>query len=190
MLYKTFAFKFFFLAFFVGLALQCLAQQKTHLLIDMNGIGQLKIGMNQEEIEKLLNKKFMLRNAMDTAVSHHDTAFTKYQNTSVQLFFQRQYTSEHSYYMTLFALKTKSPLYKTEEGITVGADKLKIISAYEAYELFTGPEFEDEAQTIRSKIKHLVTVVNDGGDRRLVFYLRNKKVEAIEVTTVFTDEEK
>ncbi len=52
-----------------------------------------------------------------------------------------------------------------------------------------GPEFEDEDFTKKSKTKYLINVNNNNGDRQIVFYLNNKEVVAIEVKTVFSDEE-
>ena len=120
MVYKPSVLKQIFFLLCIALAANVSAQNKDYL-ISMNGIGALKIGMSQAEVEKMLNQKFVLRNALDTAVSHHDTATAKYKNSNVQLFFQRQYTAENIYSMYLMGLKTKSPLCKTETGIGIGA---------------------------------------------------------------------
>lgn len=188
MAYKTVVLKKVFILFFIGFAIQSAAQNKDYL-IDMNGIGTLKIGMSQAEVEKMLKQKFVLRNALDTAVSHHDTATAKYKNINVQLFFQRQYMAENIYSMYLMGLKTKSPLCKTETGIGIGSDKLKIIAAYETDFVSMRPEYEDEEQSVKSKTKYVITIINDSGERRMAFYLRNNRTEAIEVMTVFNDEE-
>ena len=68
-------------------------------------------------------------------------------------------------------------------------DKLKIIAAYETDFVSMRPEYEDEEQSVKSKTKYVITIINDSGERRMVFYLRNKRTEAIEVMTVFNDEE-
>ncbi len=83
---KKFVLKKVFILFLIGFTLQS-AAQNNDCLVDMNGIGALKIGMRQDEIEKLLKQKFVLRNALDTAVSYNDTAMAKYKNSNVQLFF-------------------------------------------------------------------------------------------------------
>ncbi len=163
--------------------------QNPDYVVDMNGIGTLKIGMSQAQIEKMLKQKFTLRNALDTAVSWQDSATAKYKGIAVLLFFQRQYTSDTAYFMYLTGMKTSNALCKTGTGIGIGADKLKIIAAYEADDIFMGPEFEDEGQSVKSKTKYLISIRSDSGKRIIVFYLRNKKVVAIEVKTVFTDEE-
>ncbi len=179
--------KIFFILFIAFVA-KGSAQNKDYV-IDMNGIGALKIGMSQAQIEKMLKQKFVLKNALDTAVSWQDSATAKYKNINVLLWFQRQYTADDIYYMYLIGLKTSSPLCKTVPGIGVGADKLKVIAAYKGANVSMGPEYEDETYTKKSKTRYLVHVGNKSGDRAIVFYLRNKKVQAIQVKTVFSDEE-
>ena len=188
MTFKPSVIKKIFFLLFIAFAVNATAQNKDYL-VGMNGIGALKIGMSQAEIEKMLNQKFILKNALDTAVSWQDSTTAKYKNINVTLFFQRHYTAENIYYMYLTGLKTNSPLCKTKQGIGIGADKLKIIAAYEPYNISMGPEFEDEAYTMKSKTKYLITTLSDNGERKIIFYLRNKKVTAIEVNTVFNDEE-
>ncbi len=67
-------------------------------------------------------------------------------------------------------------------------DKLKIITAFKQERLFMSPEYDDQGHVIKNN-KYLISIKNGSGDRRIVFYLQNKKVESIEVSTVFTDEE-
>lgn len=173
-----------FIAFgFKGIA------QNTDYVIDMNGIGALKIGMRQDEIEKMLKQKLILKNALDTAVSFEDSVTAKYKNINVLLFFLRSYTSEKEFSMYLTGIRTSSALCKTGSGVGIGADRLKIITAFQTQNICMGPEFEDEADTAKSKTKYFISITDDKGERKMVFYLRNKKTIAIEVNTVFNDEE-
>jgi len=162
---------FFFL--FIAFVAKASAQNIDYT-VSMNGIGALKIGMSQAELEKLLNQKFILKNALDTAESWQDSTAARYKNINVTLFFQRHYTAENIYYMYLTGLKTSSPLCKTKQGIGIGADKLKIIAAYEADNISMGPEFEDEAFTKKSKTGYIISMNNDNNDRQIVFYLKNR----------------
>ncbi len=91
--------------------------------------------------------------------------------------------------MYLIGLKTSSALCKTESGIGIGADKLKIIATYEEDNLSMGPEFEGEDFTKKSKTKYIIHINNYNRDRQIVFYLKNKKVVDIEVKIAFNDEE-
>jgi len=91
--------------------------------------------------------------------------------------------------MYLTGIRTSSALCKTDFGVGIGADKLNIITAFQTQNICMGPEFEDEAYTAKSKTKYLISITDDNGERKLVFYLQNKKTVAIEVNTVFNDEE-
>ncbi len=177
-----------FLLFCIAFAIKA-SGQNTDCLVSMTGIGTLRIGMSQAEIEKMLNQKFVLRNALDSATSWQDSTSAKYKNSNILLFFQRRYTADNSYYMYLIGLKTSSVLCKTESGIGIGADKLKIIAAYEEDNLSMGPEFEGEDFTKKSKTKYIIHINNNNRDRKIVFYLKNKKVVEIEVKIAFNDEE-
>ncbi len=52
-----------FLLLFIAFAVKASAQNIDYT-VSMNGIGALNIGMSQTELEKLLNQKFMLKNAL------------------------------------------------------------------------------------------------------------------------------
>jgi len=67
MKYTSVVLKRLFLLLFIAFAFGSTAQKKDYV-IDMNGIGALKIGMHQDEIEKMLKQKLTLKNALDTAV--------------------------------------------------------------------------------------------------------------------------
>jgi hypothetical protein len=180
--------KLFFL-FFIAFSIKASTQSNDYTL-SFEGIGPIKIGMTQAELEKLLNKKFILKNALDTAVSWNDSATVKYKRIEVMLFFQRAYTAENIYYMYLIGLRTSSLLCKTKAGVGIGAEKLKIVTAYEANNILMGPQYESEdAAAIKSKTKYLITIKNDTWDRRISFYLSNKKTVAIEVGIIFNDSE-
>ncbi|MBL0130939.1 MAG: hypothetical protein IPP43_07275 [Chitinophagaceae bacterium] len=165
--------------------------QNNDYLVSMEGIGVIKIGMTQTELENLLNQKFVLRNALDSAVSWQDSVKARYKNMDVTLFFQRSYTAENVYYMYLIGLRTTSPLCKTISGISIGADKLQIITANEDNDIIMGPEYENvnDTTTTRSKTRYLISIKNDTGTRRITFNLNNKKVVAIEVAIIFNDSE-
>jgi len=177
--------KLFFILF-ISFVLKGNAQNKDYV-IDMNGIGALKIGIPQVEIEKIIKQKLFLKNALDTAISWQDSATAKYKNITLLLFFQRQYTADNVYYMYLIGISTRNSLCKTVRGIGIGDDKLKVTEAYKKDDIEMGPEYDDQRNAIKNK--YIITLNNHSGKRMMVFYLRNKKVVEIKVKMVFTDEE-
>ena len=164
-------------------------KQTADYIISMDGIGELKIGMKQAEVEKLLNQKLLLKNARDTADSWNDTATVKFRDIDVQLYFQREYPGENNFYMYLIGLRTSSPLCKTGSGIGLGSERSKIITDYDGSYLSMSPEFETDSFVTKSKTRSLLNVKNDDGNRQIIFYLNNKKVAALEACIVFHDGE-
>lgn len=163
--------------------------QKNSCLITMDGIGPFKIGMRQAEVEKLAGQKLVLKNARDTAVSYNDTAMVTYKSSGFLLFFQRQYTGENIFYMYVIGMKTSSAVCKTAEGIGLGANKSRIIAAYKNNYIGMGPQCEDEDCMKKSKTHYNIAVSSDDYARKIIFSLVNNEVVAIEVATVFNDEE-
>jgi hypothetical protein len=162
--------------------------QNNDYIVSMDGIGALKIGMKQDEVEKLLNKKLVLPNALNKADSWEDSASGKYNSIGVQLYFQRRYESTDSFVMVLVSVRTSSPVCKTKSGVGVGADKLKVIAAHENNYISMGPYYGEDYGT-KIKATYLISVLSDQRERAIRFYLDNKKVVAIEVAVVFNDSE-
>lgn len=160
---------------FISIATKASAQTNDYI-VTMNGIGAIKIDMKQEELEKLLNKKILLTNPWDTiSGAWYDSAKIKYKNMDVRIAFERTYMDEKNFYMRITGMRTSSPLCKTKSGIRIGADKLKIIAAY-----------EDNTLIVTSDA---ITVRDNEDKRMIVFHLKNKKVILIEPTTYFSDSE-
>lgn len=164
------------------------AQNKDHL-ITMNGIGALKITMSQSEIEKMLNQKFTLPNALSFAVSHQDSAIANYKNAVFTLYFQRQYQVDNTFFMRLIGLKTSSQLFKTVAGIGVGSSKFQVLAAYKGKSRKYFAECDNEDCSKLSKTRFRVHITSKDGERGMIFYLVNNNVVAVEVETIFNDEE-
>ena len=70
--------KKFFIFLFILLSTTIIAQNNDYL-VSLDGIGTLKLGMKQVEVEKVLNKKIPLTNPSDTiSGSWQDSAKVKY----------------------------------------------------------------------------------------------------------------
>lgn len=171
--------------------LSCTAksQQNKFHIIDDNGIGELKIGMTQEELEKFLHTKFTLRNALTKAISHIDTAYVTYKNMKIEVSFERYYTTDTNFYMQVNRLTTSSPLCKTVNGVGVGADKLAVVNKYESQRITIYPEFEEGDFNKMSKNKSGINVYYYESERYLSFTLVNKKVINVSVGRYYSDAE-
>src|SRR5688500_16922401 len=106
-----------FLLLLIVTATGAMAQNKDHL-ISFEGLGSLKLGMTQDELEKMLNQKIKLTNHLDTINDHYqDTVKLKYKNITVQLEFGRNYYAPNVFHMRLIGIRASSPLCKTANGI-------------------------------------------------------------------------
>lgn len=155
--------------------------------ISKEGIGEIKIGMTQAELEKLLNQKLILKHANDSGDVWADTATAKYKDIEVSLYFERQYNEDDNIkVMQLFAAETSNPLCKTETGIGIGDEKSTIVAAYDDNPINMGPEYEpvNDSTWLPSKTKYSISVKDDKWDKELIFHLVNKKVNSLAASII------
>jgi hypothetical protein len=163
--------------------------ENTNYIISKDGIGDLKIGMNQTEVEKLLKLQFQFNAMKDSAGYWQDTIKAKYLEIDVSLRFERQYVDDDSSFMQLAGVETSSSLCKTASGIGIGDEKPAIISAYDDSPIDMGPAFEQVNDTtwLPSKTKFNINVKDDKYDKELVFHLLNKKIVSLEAALIMGD---
>ncbi len=173
---------------FILLTVNVAAQNKDYL-ISTDGLGAIKLGMSQAELEKLIAKKIPLTNPDDTiSGAWYDSAKIRYKNIDVEVNFQRRYVTNDSFYMTVRWIGAKSPLCKTASGIGIGSDKLKIISAFNGYYMDIMPVYFNEGKE-KSKTMSTISVREDVEGYTILFNLVNKKVVSFEIFPVYDDEE-
>jgi hypothetical protein len=179
----------FFLAAFFFVSCSSKDKKQTKKKVETNeytiskdGIGGLKIGMTQPEVEKLLNQKFDFNAMKDSAGYWNDTVKTKYKEIEVSLYFERQYVDEDHGIMQISGVETTSPLCKTSSGLGVGDEKLTILSDYEDNPIDMGPDWEavNDTTWAMSKTKYAITVKDDKWDKALIFHLVDKKVVSLQ----------
>jgi hypothetical protein len=162
----------------------------TTYIISGNGLGPIKIGMTQEELEKLLNQKLALKHTND-ADAWSDTAIAKYKDIEVSLFFQQQYNEDQNApkVWELFELSSESTLCKTMTGIGIGDDKIAVISRYDDNYINMGPQFEqvNDSTWLPSKTKYMIHVLNTDDNKEIFFKLINKKIVSIGVSLAMGD---
>ncbi len=153
-------------------------------LLSKEGIGDLKIGMLQKDIEKLLDQSLSMKHRNDTGEVWMDTATAKYGDIEVELYFQKMYSEEPAHKMELFALSTSSPLCKTASGVGVGDDRSAILAAYEDNPISMGPEsvMVNDSTWALSKTNYYINVSDDKWDKQIIFQLINKKVATIQAS--------
>lgn len=155
--------------------------------ISKDGLGELKIGMTQTELEKLLGQKLTLKHANDPGDVWADTATAKYKDIEVSLYFERRYNEDEDIkIMELFAVETTSPLCKTAAGLGIGDERADVLAAFEDNPINMGPEYEqvNDSTWAPSKIKYSINVKDDKWDRELIFHLVNKKVNSLAASII------
>lgn len=168
--------------------LQSGAQQKNYT-VSMQGLGSLKLGMSQAEIEKLLNLHLVLDNHLDTINSPTwDTAKIKYHNIPVQLEFDKNYTAPYTFHMRLIGIRASCPLCKTSSGIGIGSDKLKILAAFDNNYVYIQPGYANYFETERGKGKSTISISDDSGQYMIRYYLMNNKVVSFELKADIMDD--
>lgn len=157
--------------------------------ISKDGIGELKIGLSQTELEKLLGQKFNFNPQKDAAGYWQDTVISKYKELEVTLYFERQYFDEDSSRMQLAGVETSSPLCKTATGIGIGDEKSAIIAAYDDNPVDMGPAYEavNDSTWLPSKTKYNINVKDENWDKVLTFHLLNKKVASLGASYIMGD---
>lgn len=164
--------------------------ENTDYLLSLEGIGPVKTGMSQADLEKLIGNKIPLTNPQDTVSgSWEDSALIQYKDAPLHLGFVRTYVEEDSFYMRVTGIKTSSPLCKTESGIGIGSGKQQIIDAYDNYMIIMIPDYEDTTYTTRSKSRLSIMVREDREGYEITFYLKDNKVYAMAAGTYYDDEE-
>jgi hypothetical protein len=164
------------------------AQNKDYI-ISMEGLGSLKLGMTQTELEKTLHQKIRLTNYLDTINDYfQDTAKLLYKNIRVQLEFERNYYAPYKFNMRLIGIRASSPLCKTVSGIGIGSDKLKIITAYEDYPITLQQGHVNYYHTEKSKTKSTISISDDSSFFMIRLFLLNNKVVSFELKSFLPDE--
>jgi len=168
--------------------------KNTDYLVSLDGIGAVKTGMSQAELEKVLQQKIHLTNPTDTVTkSWMDSVTIRYKEAALKLSFVRTYAyaTMDSFHMRVDDITTSSPLCKTAEGVGIGSTKLQVINAFDNYKIYMRPEYVMVNDTTwgLSKSVYLIQVREDREGPQITFYLKDNKVYSIEVGTFYDDSE-
>jgi len=147
--------------------------QGTGHTVSFDGMDELKIGIGKAELEKLLKIKIVFKH-IGIDERYTETIKATYKGIDMEIDLMRS----DEIVARLDGMRTTSPLFKTAEGIGVGADQQTIINTYEKQLLIID--------------KETITLADaDNLHSSIVFWMKNKKVVAIgsEPTAAFRDRE-
>lgn len=167
---------------FVYISVTLVAQTATYT-VNMKGIADFKIGMKKAEVEKLLGQPVKLKNLLIKDEWTRDTILYKYKDLDISLVFDKQFIDDNKSEIVLWQAFSSSLLIKTPSGITIGDDKIKIVTTYDGYTIHIAPDYENNF-TVKSKTKSTVYLYGDDSGNQICFYLDNNKVYAIGVSYI------
>lgn len=143
-------------------------------IVTTTGIGEIRLGMTKTDLEKLTGQPVKLVKLLKKEAWERDTVNLVYKNVSYQVIMDRDYINEKSSGFIVYEVRSNSAALKTRSGISIGDDKLKIISTYNDYVIQIMPELEEDYKT-RSKTRSTVWL-HSGDGKLIIFYLTNNKV--------------
>jgi len=153
------------------------------ITVSMNGIGDLKIGMKKESVEKLLKRKITLPHLAADSNAYNDTVSCNYKGVDCMVVFSKEMPEDTLNAIRVFEIRSSSPLLKTRSGISIGDDKIKIITAYDGYRINIMPDVDySKTPPVKNKAKSTIWLFEDESDKIIEFYLDNNKVESMSVS--------
>jgi len=163
--------------------------ENNEYTISKDGIGDLKIGMTEPEVENLLNQQLDFNAMKDSAGYWSDTIKTKYKDIDVSIYFERQYSDDDNGIMQISGVETTSSLCKTSSGAGIGDEKMDILTGYNENPINMGPDWEivNDTTWVMSKTKYSIYVKDDKWDKELIFRLTNKKVTSLQASIIMGD---
>jgi hypothetical protein len=154
--------------------------QTPAVTVTMAGIGDIKVGMRQSELEKITGQPIKLKKRTGEEY-YYDTIRLTHKSVPYEIMLAKETDDKERTYLAVYEIKTNSPQIKTKSGISLGDDKLKIITTYEGYSIHITPTYEGEDYNIKSKTKSTLTLNSDETNNVITFFLENNKVTAISV---------
>lgn len=150
--------------------------------VSMHGIGDIKVGMKQADLEKIAGIKVKLKHlAKKEPDAYRDTVNFTYKNVAYMVTVEKSYSEGNKNEITVAEVRSSSTKIKTKSGVGIGDDKYKIISTYEGYTIHIMPEWEDN-YTKKSKTRSAIWLYGDESNNVIIFHLDNNKIIAVSVT--------
>ena len=159
--------------------------------VSMKGIGDLKIGMEREKLEKLLGHKLKLPHlSADSNGTAADTVSFRYKDISYTATFMKDMMDDTTTDrpITMSEIKSNSPLLKTPSGISLGDDFGRIAGAYDGYRLNITPDYDYKKETpVKIKGKSQAWLFDEVTPTVIIFYMDTGKVASMGVMRFLGD---
>jgi len=160
------------------------SQNSNDLQVSISGIGGIRLSMSIADVEKIINQKINSKLAKGAADYAMDTVSVTFKGAAIEIIFYNQYTDQQRSEVSVYAITCSSPSCKTKSGISIGDDKLKIVSTYDTYYMEIAPYIEDlgNEQYKPSKTRSTITIHGQDENGVIIFNLNNNKVSSFTVS--------
>jgi hypothetical protein len=157
----------------------CGSAQTSAPVVSLAGIGEIRVGMKQKELEKLTGQAVKLKNLLKKGDSwNRDTLQLTYKDIPYTVVLDQPRNPDMKDFI-VSEVRSSAPALKTRSGVAIGDDRLKIVSTYADYAMHLIPEYEND-YTTKSKTRSTVWLFGEG-ETVIVFYLTEGKITALSV---------
>ena len=165
------------LLFFLGMH----AYGQSVVPVSSTGIGEIKINMTLQQVEKVIGQAIMLKPA-STESYEMDTALVSYKGVQVALILYTVGGDEtNKTQKKVYSVGASHPNLQTRSGVTLGNDKFDIVKKLDGMYLNLQPDWRMETQP--DKAKYSVLMLSDGENgTQLIMYFENNKLTGFQVT--------
>jgi hypothetical protein len=162
------------------------ASGQNNSTVTFYGIGEIKLGMEKTELEKLLKEPIAVPNiSSDKAgVYKEDTIHIIYKGVDIDIMLQPRWSSKNNEIQVVM-IKSNCASLITKSGIGIGDNMLKILSTYKDYSLHIYPYYDD--YTVRVKGKSSIHLTSSEGSTSIIFYLTDEKVTGFGLNFIEAD---
>jgi len=154
--------------------------QTGGVTVSMAGIGDIKVGLKKEQLEKLTGRPIKLVNLLKKDEWQRDTVKFTYKDIPYEVVLDKDNVNETSQGVIVYEVRSSGAGLKTKSGIAIGDDKLKIVSTYNDYMMHIMPDWENN-YTVKSKTRSIIMLFGDESSTVITFYLTDGKVTSFSV---------
>ena len=160
------------------------SQNSNELQVSLSGIGGIRLGMSIADVEKITGQKINTKLGKGAGDYAMDTISITFKGASIEIVFNNQYIDQQKYEVMVYAMTCSSSLCKTKSGISIGDDKIKVVTTYDTYAMEIYPYIEDvgNGEYKPSKTKSTITLHGQEENGVIIFNLTNNKVVSFTVS--------
>ncbi len=142
--------------------------------VSSTGIGDIKLNMHIEQVEKIVGQSIKLKRAsLDNYAM--DTAIVQYKGVTVTIEWIAEKNNEtEKLERKVFSLEASHPSLQTRSGITLGSDKFEVVRKLDGMYLTLQPDWRMDNKPDKSKYAVIILTDGDNGSILTMYFENNK----------------